>query len=174
MPSTSLTTILGNYSCLYVTINLKRNIGNYLIKRFVPSFLIVIMTFLGFWIPTSVPPARVALIITALLALIAQQIQAELDVSYVYALEVWTIICIIFVFATLFEYTIAIAWPFDEKISNRENTILGNNEGMKKLFTFIRVKPGPRNCSVDMVSRILFPVFFGATIIIYSVVYYFA
>ncbi len=151
---------------------MKRNIGNYLIKRFVPSFLIVIMTFIGFWIPTSIPPARVALIITSLLSLIAQQIQAELNVSYVYALEVWTIMCIIFVFATLIEYAVAISWPFEEKSTAQENLIIGNNSGVKKFVSLIKVKPGPRNCSVDMVSRILFPSAFGIAIIVYSLVYY--
>jgi len=164
---------LGTFSCLVATIHLKRNVGNYLIKRFVPSFLIVIMTFIGFWIPTSIPPARVSLIITALLALIAQQIQAELNVSYVYALEVWTIICIIFVFSTLIEYAIAISWPIDEKTTAQDNAIFANNSGKKKLISFIKVKAGPRNCVVDMISRILFPSVFAIFIIIYSLVYYF-
>ncbi|CAG2104588.1 unnamed protein product, partial [Medioppia subpectinata] len=102
----------GVHSCLYVMLHLERNIGNYLIKRFIPSFLIVIMSFIGFWIPANIAPARISLIITSLLALIAQQIQAELNVSYIYALEVWTIMCITYVFATLIEFSVAISWPF--------------------------------------------------------------
>ena len=103
--------LLGTLSCLYVTTHLRRNIGKYLIKRYIPSTLIVCMSFIGFWIPTQGMPARVSLIITALLALIAQQIQGELNISYVYALEVYTILCIVFVFATLIEYAIAVSWP---------------------------------------------------------------
>src|SRR5699024_1079925 len=100
--------VVGIFSCLYGEIVFKRNIGNYLIKRFIPSFIIVTMTFIGFWIPTTVSPARTSLPITALLALITQQIQSDLNVSYVYALQVWNIVCIIFVFANLLEFAIAL------------------------------------------------------------------
>lgn len=98
----------GDFSCLYGQIVFRRNIGNYMIKRFIPSFIIVVMTFLGFWIPTSVSPARISLSVTALLALITQQIQSDLNVSYVYSLQIWNIVCIIFVFATLCEFSIAL------------------------------------------------------------------
>lgn len=83
---------LGIFSCLYGEITLKRNIGNYLIKRFIPSMVIVLMSFCGFWIPTTVSPARTSIPITALLALITQQIQSDLNVSYVYALQIWNIV----------------------------------------------------------------------------------
>lgn len=99
---------IGYFSCLYGAIVLKRNMGNYLIKRLIPSFIIVSMSMLGFWIPTQVSPTRTILPITALLALITQQIQSNLNVSYVYALQVWNIVCILFVFANLLEYAIAL------------------------------------------------------------------
>ena len=93
------------------------------------------MSFVGFWIPISAYPARVALVIafifisqsyslqiscnicldyqviTALLALITQQYQSsQVNVSYVIALHVWMIICIAFVFFALIEYAIAITY----------------------------------------------------------------
>ena len=95
-------------SCLFGWIVFKRNIGNYLIKRFIPSFIIVVLTFLGFWIPTTVSPARVSLSVTCLLALITQQVQSDLSVSYTYSLQVWNIICILFVFASLCEFALAL------------------------------------------------------------------
>lgn len=99
---------IGIFSCLYGEIIFKRNIGNYLIKRFIPSFFIVLMSFCGFWIPTTVSPARTSIPITALLALITQQIQSDLNVSYVYALQIWNIVSIIFVFCALLEFAIAL------------------------------------------------------------------
>ncbi len=98
----------GDFSCLYGQIVFRRNIGNYMAKKFIPSFIIVVMTFLGFWVPTSVSPARISLSVTALLALITQQIQSDLSVSYVYSLQVWNIVCIIFVFANLCEFALAL------------------------------------------------------------------
>ncbi|CAG2171877.1 unnamed protein product [Oppiella nova] len=163
---------LGVYSCLYVIIHFQRNIGNYLIKRYVPSVLIVTMTFIGFWIPTQVTPARVSLIITALLALIAQQIQGEINISYIYALEVWTIICIVFVFATLIEYAVAIAWPHMTPDPNgQQNRIDGNNRIAKRLVAF--VAPDQRNNEVDKYARVVFPSCFIIAIFIYSISYYF-
>lgn len=108
-------TIKGAFSCLYGEIGFKRNIGNYMIKRFIPSFIIVVITFIGFWIPTT--PARASIPITALLALITQQIQSDLSVSYVYALQVWNIMCIIFVFANLLEFSIAL---YDMHMDDKE------------------------------------------------------
>ena len=152
-------------------IRLKRNYGKYLIKLFIPSALIVIMTFIGFWIPTQVTPARVSLIITALLALITQQIQGELNISYIYALEVYTIICILFVFATLIEYAIATSWP-QKRTNLQQNSIEDNNKQTKRWVTLI--KADERNCSVDVVSRVVFPSAFALSMILYSVSYYFA
>lgn len=97
---------IGAFACLYGELEFRRNIGNYMIKRIIPSFIIVIITFIGFWIPTT--PARTSLPITALLALITQQIQSDLSVSYVYALQVWNIVCIVFVFANLLEFSLAL------------------------------------------------------------------
>ena len=136
-----------------------RNVGNYLIKRFIPSFLIVIMSFIGFWIPATIAPARISLIITSLLALIAQQIQAELNVSYIYALEVWTIMCIIYVFATLIEFAIAIS------VSFRQTNGTEDSDDKNKTI--------PRNCTVDIISRIIFPLCFSLSLISFTVIYYF-
>ena len=51
---------------------------------------------------------RISIPITSLLALVTQQIQSDLDVSYVYALQVWYIVCITFVFASLIELALAV------------------------------------------------------------------
>lgn len=99
---------IGSYSCLYGEVTFRRNTGSYIIKRFVPSCIIVLMTFLGFWIPTTISPARVSLSVTALLALVTQQIQSDLSVSYVYSLQIWNAVAIFYVFANLCQYALAL------------------------------------------------------------------
>ncbi len=99
---------IGSYSCLFGEVVFKRNIGSYIIKRFVPSFIIVVMTFIGFWIPTSISPARVSIAVTALLALVTQQIQSDLNVSYIYSLQIWNATAIFYVFANLCQYALAL------------------------------------------------------------------
>jgi len=123
------------------------------------------MSFIGFWIPTSSSPARVSLAVTALLSLIAQQIQTELNVSYIHAMEVWAIMCISFVFATLIEYALAISCQ--RITTNRDMNHMNKNKYSK----FIGIKIGPNNSIVDMVSRYFFPVVFIASVLIYCVVY---
>ncbi|XP_054168604.1 glycine receptor subunit beta-like [Oppia nitens] len=98
---------IGTYSCLRGSLTMKRNVSNFIIKHYIPSLFIVILTFVSFWIPTTAYPARVGLTITALLALTVQQTQ-DLNVSVINALSVWMFVCITFVFSTLIEFVFAI------------------------------------------------------------------
>ena len=70
------------------------------------------MTFVGYYIPVSAHPARVALVITALLSLITLQlhITSNIHTAYVVSINIWMLICIGFVFLGFVEYAFAIAW----------------------------------------------------------------
>jgi hypothetical protein len=186
----------GSFACLRGNFILVRNVGNFLISKYIPSFLIVNLTFIGFWIPTSAYPARVALCITALLSLITQQYQTSLNVSYIYALSVWMMICISFVFASLVEYSFAISdWSEKIVISKAQYSISGNtspvHERIKsngqipgdeseekkswlnslKSFFLRLLNPNQRNNSVDMISRVVFPSSYLFVTIIYFSIY---
>lgn len=111
----------GKFSCVRGGIILTRRIGHFLIKKYIPSFLIVTMSFVGFWIPTDSYPARIVLTVTSLLALITQEIEtsAEINASYVVALNVWMIICISFVFLAIVEFGFAML-HFHKNLQVRE------------------------------------------------------
>ena len=176
----------------------KRNIGNYLIKRFIPSFIIVTMTFIGFWIPTAISPARTTIPITALLALVTQQIQSDLNVSYVYALQVWNIVSIIFVFANLLEFAIALYMMHQvQKYKTHRDANNGRFPEMYRTniengFSIEDRKPvvrtvwslkwrkikrrlrehfrsSSRNSSVDIISRYLFPSLYFCFVTLFTV-----
>ena len=121
----SLSRQTGTFACLKGRFKLVRNIGNYIISKYVPSFLIVMISFLSFWIPTNAYPARVGLVIGALLSLITQQYSSSLPVSYVYALSVWYMICITFVFMTLLQYSIAISELANKITVNSAKYVIG-------------------------------------------------
>ncbi|KAI1278007.1 Serine/threonine-protein kinase 10 [Halotydeus destructor] len=101
-----------NTSCIRGSIKMSRKLSYYLIRIYSPSFLIVVTSFVGFWIPVLAWPGRVAVVVTPLLTLITMQttINSDINVSYVVALHIWMMFCILFVFAGLIEYAVAIIY----------------------------------------------------------------
>lgn len=61
--------ILGNFTCLAVVFNLRRRLGYHLFHTYIPSALIVVMSWISFWIKPEAIPARVTLGVTSLLTL---------------------------------------------------------------------------------------------------------
>lgn len=59
--------LAGNYSCLRALITLERNIGFHLVQSYLPSILIVVISWMGFWMDTDSVPARTCLGVTTLL-----------------------------------------------------------------------------------------------------------
>ena len=51
----------GAYPCLAIRFELARDFGYYLIQVYVPTFLIVILSWVSFWINPESSPARVTI-----------------------------------------------------------------------------------------------------------------
>lgn len=51
----------GNFTCLAVVFNLRRRLGYHLFHTYIPSGLIVIMSWISFWIKPEAIPARITL-----------------------------------------------------------------------------------------------------------------
>ena len=51
----------GSFPCLEIRFILQRDIGYFLIQVYVPSILIVILSWVSFWINVDASPARVSL-----------------------------------------------------------------------------------------------------------------
>lgn len=87
---------------------MKRRIGYFLIDTYVPSTIIVIISWISFWINPDTAPARVALGITTVLTMttLISSARASLPkVSYVKAIDWYLLLCLIFVFGSILEYT---------------------------------------------------------------------
>jgi len=81
--------------------------GYYLIQLYVPSLLIVVLSWVSFWINIEAAPARTALGITTVLTITTQTSGASSSlpkVSYIKAIDIWMSFCMLFVFAALLEY----------------------------------------------------------------------
>ncbi|XP_030038559.2 gamma-aminobutyric acid receptor subunit beta isoform X1 [Manduca sexta] len=101
----SLTT--GNYSRLACEIQFVRSMGYYLIQIYIPSGLIVIISWVSFWLNRNATPARVQLGVTTVLTmttLMSSTNAALPKISYVKSIDVYLGTCFVMVFTSLLEY----------------------------------------------------------------------
>ena len=100
---------LGEYSCLSVDLVFKRQFSYYLITIYVPGCMLVVVSWVSFWLDPHAVPARVALGVTTLLTMSTQtaSINNSLPpVAYTKAIDVWQGVCVTFVFSALLEYAL--------------------------------------------------------------------
>ncbi|XP_065582925.1 glutamate-gated chloride channel-like isoform X3 [Artemia franciscana] len=125
----------GEYSCLKVDLLFKREFSYYLIQIYIPCCMLVIVSWVSFWLDANAVPARVSLGVTTLLTMATQTtgINNSLPpVSYTkfdqpygmrlnqllvcrsrfcyfrhfQAIDVWTGVCLTFVFGALLEFAL--------------------------------------------------------------------
>lgn len=97
----------GSFPCLQIDFVLRRDIGYFIIQVFFPTFLIVVISWLSFWISTDAVPARVSLGLLTVLTMtnLSISINSNLPrVSYIKAIDIWMSACLLFVFSALSEY----------------------------------------------------------------------
>ena len=92
-----------------MTFEFKRRINFYLLSWYLPATLIVVLSWVGFWIDIKSTPARISLGTITILAigsfLIGEQ-EGFPSVSYVRAIDIYLIACFVFVFGCMVEYAI--------------------------------------------------------------------
>ncbi|KAG8505469.1 Gamma-aminobutyric acid receptor subunit delta [Galemys pyrenaicus] len=100
----------GQFPRLSLHFCLRRNRGVYIIQSYMPSVLLVAMSWVSFWISQAAVPARVSLGITTVLTMTTLMVSARSSLpraSAIKALDVYFWICYVFVFAALVEYAFA-------------------------------------------------------------------
>ncbi|XP_064637325.1 glycine receptor subunit alpha-3-like [Lineus longissimus] len=189
----------GEFPCLLVHFALTREIGFYMIQTFVPSALIVMLSWVSFWINADAVPGRVTLGVSTVLTITTQNAGARQGlphVSYVRAIDVWMTSCMAFVFGALVEYAFVNVLSRREvrktviirQKSNRlsKGHVIGENGQLipgRKFGTtslphdvekveYVRDPEGREKARmVDKISRAAFPVTFAVFSIIYWAVY---
>ncbi|CAH8559775.1 unnamed protein product [Schistosoma turkestanicum] len=109
--SSGYSTSTGQYTCLNATFELQRQLGSYLATTYIPNILIIMVSWLSFWVNVDSAPARVPLGLLSLLGILTQAISVSSTlprVSYIKAIDIWMIFSIIFVIGVLVEYAIAL------------------------------------------------------------------
>ena len=97
----------GEYSCLKVQLVFKREFSYYLITIYVPSCMLVIVSWVSFWLDSKSVPARVSLGVTTLLTMSTQTAGVNRSlppVAYIKAIDVWSGMCVLCVFSALLEF----------------------------------------------------------------------
>ncbi|VDN22301.1 unnamed protein product [Gongylonema pulchrum] len=173
---------IGNYSRLSTYFTFKRNIGFYLIQIYFPSSLIVVISWVSFWLNRDATQARVAIGVTTVLTMttLMTSTNASLPkVSYVKSLDIFLGVCFFIVFASLLEYA-AIGYLMKRYRSytgsGGATTTMCYYEMAENSPMVRRTRPARRKrCSivseVDLISRIAFPTFFIVFHIVYWTVY---
>ncbi|GBN18230.1 Glycine receptor subunit alpha-1, partial [Araneus ventricosus] len=84
--------VTGSFSCVNATFSLKRQNGYHMGYSYTITSFIVIVSWIGFWLPVTAVPARVTLGVTTLLTLLTTGnfVRSSLPpISYVTAIDVW-------------------------------------------------------------------------------------
>ena len=70
----------GAFTCLQVNFIFSRDVGYYMIQTYVPSALVVILSWVSFWISVDAIPARISLGVLTILTMTTQStgVQASL------------------------------------------------------------------------------------------------
>ncbi|CAJ0960580.1 unnamed protein product, partial [Mesorhabditis belari] len=99
----------SEYSCARVLLHLRREYSYYLIQLYIPCMMLVVVSWVSFWLDKDAVPARVSLGVTTLLTMTTQSsgINSKLPpVSYIKAVDVWIGVCLAFIFGALLEYAV--------------------------------------------------------------------
>ncbi|EDW67732.2 pH-sensitive chloride channel 2 isoform X2 [Drosophila virilis] len=137
--------LIGNYSALSFSVLLSREVGYYVIDYFVPSMMIVAISWVSFWLQADQTPARSMLGCSTLLSFITLSLSQENSlskVSYVTMSEVWFLVCTVFIFGSLMEFA------FVNTIWRRNNNLELKKRTTKYIVrsTFVpKLKRNPRS-----------------------------
>ena len=89
----------------------KRRSSYFIIQVYLPTIIIVMVTWLSFWISPSAVPARTGICITAILTILTMLGISNSNmpkVSYIKALDLYLFVCFVFVFLSFIAYIIVL------------------------------------------------------------------
>ena len=107
---------------LQVSFKLQRSFNYYLIRAYIPTSCLVVMSWATFWLPITTYPARITLIVTNFLASAYILEAASASISrkhYATALEIFLMTNIAFIVAAMLEYIIAVQFPWRSKSKHK-------------------------------------------------------
>ena len=114
----------GSFPCLRAYIHLERRLRAYVLSTFLPSILIVLLSWVSFWIDLESVPARISLGILTTLTITTQSsvhLRNMPAVSFTKAIDVWMATCLVFVFGSFIEYSVVNVLARREKFNQQQH-----------------------------------------------------
>ncbi|XP_054453767.1 gamma-aminobutyric acid receptor subunit pi [Anoplopoma fimbria] len=101
----------GQYPKLVLHFALRRNVLFFILETYVPSVLLVVLSWVSFWISQSSVPARTCIGVTTVLTMTTLMMGARTSLPnancFIKAIDVYLGICFTFIFGALVEYAYA-------------------------------------------------------------------
>ena len=149
-----------NYTCINLEFDILRRYGYYLTQVYIPSILIVILSWVSFWLDIDAIPARISLGVLTVLTMTTQSSGARTElpkVSYVKAIDVWMAMCLVFVFLALlqFAYVNVLSRVQRRRESVRPQAKCSFDDGMQIIGENTSIKVGLRPSTI---KHILYPI----------------
>ncbi|XP_046400747.1 glycine receptor subunit alpha-4-like isoform X2 [Ischnura elegans] len=113
----------GSYPAISICIRFQRRMNYHLLQTYIPSGLFVVVSWLSFMVPRECAPGRLAICMTTLLTLTAMfgaVRQNTPTVSYIKALDIWMVGCIICVFFALAQFASVLRLDKQAKVKERK------------------------------------------------------
>ncbi|KFQ25824.1 Gamma-aminobutyric acid receptor subunit pi, partial [Merops nubicus] len=131
----------GRYPKLVFHFELKRNILYFILETYIPSILLVVLSWVSFWISQSSVPARICIGVTTVLTMTTLMMGARTSLPsancFIKAIDVYLGICFSFIFGALLEYAVAHFCTL-HRLSSKE---------IPKVFQFLDCCPTKHLCS---------------------------
>ena len=166
----------GTFNRLICDIYFERSLGYYLYQIYVPAFLIVLISWVPFWLDQEDNHARVGLGVTTVLTittLTTSTIATLPKISYIKAIDIYLFTCFIMVFLSLIEYASVGFVESKRRYSKRQQIPNGKQKSAQYKQNDINNEDYKQathsdTSHIDRYSRIIFPLVFFAFNMIYA------
>ncbi|XP_021167775.1 gamma-aminobutyric acid receptor subunit rho-3a isoform X2 [Fundulus heteroclitus] len=127
------------YNRLYINFILRRHIFFFMLQTYFPTMLMVMLSWVSFWIDRRAVPARVSLGITTVLTMstIITGVSASMpQVSYVKAVDIYLWASFLFVFLSVIEYAAVNYFTTVEEMKKLKNAKIPSNFNATEAMAF--------------------------------------
>ncbi|GAB6032353.1 hypothetical protein CHUAL_010994 [Chamberlinius hualienensis] len=169
-------TATGTYGCIKAKFLFKRSYSNYQIQVYIPISMLVILSWLTFWIDREVIIARVLMALMTLLTMATQVAHLNTSVpsvNYTKALDIWTGVCLTFSFFAICELIVVHHLNKRRKAGktldvNSEDDKTNDFKSTKTQSCFNIWRSISTPDGLDIVVRVVYPILF----ILFNIIYW--